>query len=63
MTRIARVLMLAQIQHHAPELLDAEATDGSRFTCSEVFVKKFVFAKDDLGFSSTNVQGTPAHVE
>ncbi|KAA1479593.1 hypothetical protein DENSPDRAFT_789377 [Dentipellis sp. KUC8613] len=35
--------MLAHIDHEAPELLEAKAKDGSRFRCTEAFVRKFIY--------------------
>ncbi|KAI0311264.1 hypothetical protein OF83DRAFT_1033976, partial [Amylostereum chailletii] len=36
--------MLAHVQHHAPELLEATAGDGSQFCCSEAYIRKFLYA-------------------
>ncbi|TFY75668.1 hypothetical protein EWM64_g8344, partial [Hericium alpestre] len=41
--RSARGIMLAHIEHHAPELLHATAQDGSHFRCSDAYVRKFLY--------------------
>lgn len=35
--------MLAHIEHHAPEVMSAVAKDGSRFRCSDSFVRSFLY--------------------
>ncbi|KAI0308595.1 hypothetical protein OF83DRAFT_219369, partial [Amylostereum chailletii] len=41
----ARGIMLGHIYHHAPKVLEATASDGSRFRCSDAFVRKFLYAR------------------
>jgi hypothetical protein len=35
-------LMLAHIKHHTPHLLTVELGDGSLFSCTDLFVQKFL---------------------
>lgn len=39
----ARGIMLGYIEHDAPELLSATAKDGSRFRCTDAFVRAFLY--------------------
>ncbi|KZV59291.1 hypothetical protein PENSPDRAFT_595721, partial [Peniophora sp. CONT] len=40
---VARAIMLAHIKTFSPEVLTATAKDGSRFSCSDAYVRKFLY--------------------
>lgn len=41
---LCRAIMLGLIKHHEPQVLDARASDGSTFICSDPFVRKFLYS-------------------